>query len=97
MSRMILLKQVGCKTDLGRASKMPCATYSLPAQECKVGQALAKIPGSVCHGCYADGRGNYRWESVQQTLSLYRKRYVGHRIPRVGERIILLPPVVNPC
>jgi hypothetical protein len=60
MSRMILLKQVGCKTDLGRASKMPCATYSLPAQECKVGQALAKIPGSVCHGCYADKHGNYR-------------------------------------
>ena len=71
MSRMILLKHVGCKSNLGRASKMPCATYSLPAQACKVGQALAKIPGSVCHGCYADGRGNYRWQSTQDAL--YRR------------------------
>lgn len=71
MTKAWYLRQVGCKSDLGRPSKMPCASYSLPAKACKVGQALAKIPGSVCHGCYADGRGNYRWDTVQSAL--YRR------------------------
>lgn len=69
--KMILLQRVGCKTDLGKTTKMPCATYSLPAQACKVGQALAKVKGSVCEGCYADGRGNYSWPTVQNAL--YRR------------------------
>jgi len=69
-SKMILLQQVGCgSSGLGHASKMPCATYSLPASRCIVGQKLAKVAGSVCEGCYADGRGNYRWSSVQHRLN----------------------------
>jgi hypothetical protein len=43
---------------LGYPSKMPGTSYGLSAFKCKTGAKLAKIPGSVCHGCYAM-RGNY--------------------------------------
>ncbi len=59
---------VGCKTGLGQPSKMPCPSYSLPASACKTGQKLAKVAGSTCSHCYADGRGNYRFQNVQNTL-----------------------------
>ena len=39
--------------SLGKPSKMPGFTYGLPAWECKTGSKLAKIPGTVCNGCYA--------------------------------------------
>ena len=37
---------------------MPGFAYGLPAWECKTGAKLAKVPGSVCSGCYAM-KGNY--------------------------------------
>jgi len=37
---------------------MPGYAYGLPAWECKTGAKLAKVPGSVCSGCYAM-KGNY--------------------------------------
>ena len=49
------LKIVG---GLSKPSKMPGWAYGLPAAECKTGSRLAKIPGSVCAGCYAL-KGNY--------------------------------------
>lgn len=63
-----LLEAVGCKSDLGKTTKMPCVSYSLPASACQVGQQLAKLPGSTCAGCYADGRGNYSYQNVQNAL-----------------------------
>src|SRR5512139_593190 len=39
--------------NLSRTGKMPCHSFSLPAQKCKTGGKLAEIEGSVCHGCYA--------------------------------------------
>ena len=48
---------------LSKASKMPCASFSTPAQACNTGAKLAKIKGSVCHGCYAL-KGNYRYKNV---------------------------------
>jgi hypothetical protein len=48
---------------LSKAGKMPCESYSLPAQACKVGGKLATIKGSVCSGCYAL-KGNYRFPAV---------------------------------
>ena len=44
--------------SMTRTSKMPGLSYSLPAWECKTGAKLAKVPGSVCAGCYAM-KGNY--------------------------------------
>lgn len=50
--------------NMSSTSKMPCPSFSLPAQACKVGAKLAKIPGSVCHGCYAL-KGAYRYPNVK--------------------------------
>jgi hypothetical protein len=49
---------------LSKPSKMPGWSYGIPAKECKVGAKLAKIPGTVCHGCYAL-KGCYVFPSVQ--------------------------------
>jgi hypothetical protein len=38
---------------LSNPSKMPGLSIGLPAQECKTGSKLRKIPGSVCSTCYA--------------------------------------------
>jgi len=52
---------------LSKPSKMPGFAYNLPATRCKVGSKLAKIPGSVCHGCYAL-KGRYRFPNVKDAL-----------------------------
>ena len=44
---------------------MPCSSFSTPAENCKTGAKLAKIPNSVCAGCYAK-RGNYRYSNVKE-------------------------------
>lgn len=43
---------------------MPCLSWSLPAQECKTGSKLRKIPNSVCSKCYAF-KGNYGFPNVK--------------------------------
>jgi hypothetical protein len=46
--------------------KCHAKVLTLPAWECKTGSKLAKIPGTVCHGCYAM-KGNYtRFPSVKK-------------------------------
>ena len=52
---------------LSKPSKMPGPAYNLPATQCITGAKLVKIPGSVCHGCYAL-KGRYRFNNVQQAL-----------------------------
>ena len=52
---------------LSKPSKMPGYSYKIPAARCKVGAKLAKVPGSVCHGCYAL-KGRYRFRNVQDAL-----------------------------
>ena len=50
---------------------MPGYAYGLPAWECKTGGKLAKVPGSVCHGCYAM-KGNYtRFPAIK--ISQYKR------------------------
>ena len=46
---------------------MPGPAYNLPASKCITGSKLVKIPGSVCHGCYAL-KGRYRFPNVQAAL-----------------------------
>ena len=55
---------------LSKPSKMSGYAYNLPAWECKVGSKLAKVPGSVCHGCYAL-KGRYRFPNVKEAM--YRR------------------------
>ena len=53
---------------LSAPSKMPGPAYNLPATECKTGAKLVKVPGSVCHGCYAL-KGRYRFRNVRLALA----------------------------
>jgi hypothetical protein len=53
---------------LSAPSKMPGPAYNLPATQCITGAKLVKIPGSVCHGCYAL-KGRYRFPNVQAALN----------------------------
>lgn len=53
---------------LSKPSKMPGPSYNLPAQACITGAKLAKIPGTVCHGCYAL-KGRYRFSNVRLALA----------------------------
>jgi hypothetical protein len=53
---------------LSAPSKMPGPAYNLPAQACITGAKLVKVPGSVCHGCYAL-KGRYRFPNVKEALA----------------------------
>ena len=54
--------------SLSKPDKMPGFAYGLPAWECKTGGKLAKVPGSVCFGCYAM-KGNYvRFPEIRNCL-----------------------------
>lgn len=50
--------------NMSKTSKMPCHSFSLPAQKCRTGSVLAEIKGSVCHGCYAL-KGTYNFPNVK--------------------------------
>ena len=52
---------------LGKVGKMPCPTYSTPAQLCRTGSMLRRIKDSTCSKCYAM-RGNYIFPSVNKGL-----------------------------
>jgi len=53
---------------LSRPSKMPWLGWSISAKQCRTGGALAKVEGSVCHGCYAL-KGRYVFPNVQSALN----------------------------
>ena len=57
---------------LSKPSKMPGPAFNLPAARCITGAKLVKIPGSVCHGCYAL-KGRYRFKNVQDALERRRQ------------------------
>ena len=61
---------------LSAPSKMPGPAYNLPASQCITGSKLAKVAGTVCHGCYAL-KGRYRFSNVQAALQR-RAASVGH-------------------
>jgi len=53
---------------LGKTSKMPGYSLSLPASACKTGQKLMAIEGSVCSDCYAC-KGRYKFKNVQDAMA----------------------------
>ena len=74
---------------LSKPSKMPGPAYNLPASKCVTGSKLVKIPGSVCHGCYAL-KGRYRFPNVQAALE---RRLKAIRTPEwVNAMIQLIKP-----
>ena len=50
---------------LSKTGKMPCASYSIPAESCITGSRLHKIVGSVCGSCYAR-KNFYRMPTVRE-------------------------------
>ena len=58
---------------LSKPSKMPGLSYGISAKQCNVGSKLAKVPGSVCNGCYAL-KSNYQYPSV---AAAHQKRLDG--------------------
>ena len=72
--------------SLGKASKMPCPSYSTPAKLCVTGSRLRKIKGSTCHKCYAM-KGNYLFPNVSQGLY---KRFIAFNHPRFVEAMTLM-------
>lgn len=48
-------------------SKMPCPAWGISASRCRVGQVLARQPGTVCSGCYAMA-GTFTFPAVQRKL-----------------------------
>ena len=71
---------------LSKPSKMPGPAHNLPAQACKTGAKLVKVPGSVCAGCYAL-KGRYRFNNVQAALN---RRLQALQDPRWVEAMVQL-------
>jgi hypothetical protein len=71
---------------LSRTSKMPGYSMSLPARRCQVGSVLAKLKGSVCHGCYAL-KGRYNFPNVQSAME---RRFRGITHPRWVEAMTFM-------
>jgi hypothetical protein len=71
---------------LSAPSKMPGPAYNLPATQCITGAKLVKVPGSVCHGCYAL-KGRYRFTNVRMALA---RRLESLKHPRWVEAMTVL-------
>ena len=59
VSRWTVKAAVEICGELSNPEKMPGYAYGLPADECITGSKLAKIPGTICHICYAK-KGFYK-------------------------------------
>lgn len=70
---------------LSQPSKMPWWSYSIPATACKTGGNLAKIPGTVCHNCYAL-KNFYNMPAVKAALD---RRLKAMDSPRFVEAFIV--------
>ncbi len=51
---------------LTQTSKMPCKSWSIPADSCRMGSKLAQRKGTVCSKCYAR-KGFYRFGGVHHS------------------------------
>jgi len=71
---------------LGKPSKMPGMSYGISAHHCNVGAKLAKVEGSVCHGCYAL-KANYQYPSV---ASAHAKREANLGTPEWVDAMVFM-------
>ena len=75
---------------LSKPSKMPGPAHNLPAWNCKTGQKLVNIPGSVCSGCYAM-KNRYRFTNVREAMdrrlqALQDPRWVDAMVPLIKDQ-----------
>jgi hypothetical protein len=72
MGTNVKLKTIGEASlevgGLSNPSKMPCRSWSTPAEQCRVGSKLRGIPGSVCESCYAT-KGCYGFKSTREAMA----------------------------
>ena len=78
---------------LSNVSKMPGRSISRSAWLCKTGSKLAKIPGTVCHGCYAR-KGMYHMPNVKNKM-IEREEFF-HAIDFVPRMIRVLGRIRKP-
>lgn len=52
---------------LSTPSKMPCHSYSIPAEKCIVGSKMRDVKDSICSVCYAL-KGRYAFRNVKDAL-----------------------------
>lgn len=71
---------------LSKPGKMPWYSYSTPAQRCKTGSKLAKIPGTVCFNCYAL-KGRYLFPNVKTALE---RRFIAMQSPQWVDAMVFL-------
>jgi len=86
----------GHRTGLGKPSKMPGWSTSLPASSCKIGSKLARVADSVCESCYAR-RGNYIYPDVRAGLqrrldALDNPEWVNGMATLIGKRTDPIDP-----
>ena len=62
-------KKIG---TLSNPSKMPAFGWGISAKHCNTGSKLAKIPGTICHSCYAL-KGRYVFKNVFNAHEVRRK------------------------
>lgn len=65
---------------LSHTSKMPCPSYSIPADRCKTGGKLRQVQNSTCSDCYAC-KGFYNFPNVHDRLearyqSIYNPQWI---------------------
>jgi len=58
-------KRIGGLSD---PDKMPCESYSTPAEDCITGSKLAPVEGTVCFFCYAR-KGCYLFKSTREAMA----------------------------
>jgi Gene product 88 len=81
-----LKEAIAIAGPLGYPAKMPGTAYGISAKACITGAKLAKVPGSVCFGCYAL-KANYLYPSVQVA---HEKRIAGIESPLWTAAMVML-------
>lgn len=71
---------------LSQPSKMPCFSYSIPANKCITGGKLRNLKNSVCNKCYAF-KGFYNYPNSKNALE---KRYLSLNDPNWTKNMIFL-------
>lgn len=83
MNKQLALTIVG---GLSEPSKMPCFSFSIPAQKCITGMKLRNVEGTICSKCYAL-KGNYGFPAVRNALN---RRFEGLTHPQWVEAMAFL-------
>jgi len=85
--------------SLSDPSKMPAWSYGLPAKECKTGEKLKQVEGSVCANCYAEQKSsnyirfkkNVEPAQYKRLASIEDPEWVSAMVVFIGKRAAKTP------